>query len=215
MKKYRCLWGKSTANHNIWYFLRTSSTSLQNLLPTHKTRAILLWKAQTALSGAVLGHTQLPKIQCNQCPQRYALQPNKPMPLKKSEQEAKQVQIWRCPVGVVDNWVPIIDRDCPTPLKVDSAASVPCGVWGHSLLPPSNGAFPGTMLPSQTHPCKTALMRGHHPILCKENAARFQATFLRSKTGISYSTSSRSSSHRTICARRTPTPGRMRLPVLP
>jgi hypothetical protein len=122
MKKYRCLWGKSTANHNIWYFLRTSSTSLQNLLPTHKTRAILLWKAQTALSGAVLGHTQLPKIQCNQCPQRYALQPNKPMPLKKSEQEAKQVQIWRCPVGVVDNWVPIIDRDCPTPFKVDSAA---------------------------------------------------------------------------------------------
>jgi hypothetical protein len=113
MKKYRCLWGKSTANHNIWYFLRTSSTRLQNPAPTRKTRPNLLWKAQTALSEAVLDDTKLPKIQCNWCPRRNALQPNKPMPLKNSEQEAKTVQIWGCPVGVVDNWVPIIGSRLP------------------------------------------------------------------------------------------------------
>jgi hypothetical protein len=81
MKKYRCLWGKSTANHNIWYFLRTSSTRLQNLALTQKTRPILLWKAQTALSEAVLDNIKLPKIQCKSRPQRNALQPNQPMPL--------------------------------------------------------------------------------------------------------------------------------------
>src|ERR1700728_4097538 len=53
MKKYRCLWCKSTANHNIWCFHRTFGVGLQNLPPPHKTQPILLWKAQTALLGAV------------------------------------------------------------------------------------------------------------------------------------------------------------------
>src|SRR5208282_4526573 len=95
MKKYRCLWCKSTANHNIWYFLRTSSTSLKNPTPTRKTRPILLWKAQTALPDAVRSGPKLPKIQCIRDSIRDASQSNKPMPHKVSEQEAKQVQISR------------------------------------------------------------------------------------------------------------------------
>jgi hypothetical protein len=42
MKKYRCLWGLSTTNHNILYFVRIPGTRPLNA-------RLCLWKAQTAL----------------------------------------------------------------------------------------------------------------------------------------------------------------------
>jgi len=45
MKKYRCLWYKSTTNHNILYFVRVPGTSSPNAF-------VSLWKALRALPGA-------------------------------------------------------------------------------------------------------------------------------------------------------------------
>src|ERR1700689_3897911 len=102
MKKYRCLWCKSTANHNIWCFHRTSGVGLQNLPPPHKTQPILLWKAQTALLGAVSTGSKLPKIQCNRGSGRVASQAIKPMPLWKWRTRRKIGANTASPVGVVD-----------------------------------------------------------------------------------------------------------------
>jgi hypothetical protein len=50
-------------------------------------------ESPNSLAGRGLSGPKLPKIQCIRGPSRDASQPNKPMPRKLSEQEAKQVQI--------------------------------------------------------------------------------------------------------------------------
>ena len=72
MRKYRCLLGKSTANHNIWYFLRTSSISVQNRTLIHEIRPISLWKAQNRLDRRGFASSKMPQFQCNRAVHRTA-----------------------------------------------------------------------------------------------------------------------------------------------
>jgi hypothetical protein len=58
MKKYRSLWYKSTANHNILYFVRIPGISFRNT-------GNCLWKAQNTLARRAVAPSNLLQILCN------------------------------------------------------------------------------------------------------------------------------------------------------
>jgi hypothetical protein len=103
MKKYRCLWGKSTANHNIWYFLRTSSIGLQNRALDHEIRPISLWKAQNRLDRRGFAAPKNAPNPVQSPSARDCLPQNNPMPLPNAEQDAKSSAKPVPVVGVVEN----------------------------------------------------------------------------------------------------------------
>ncbi len=106
MKKYRSLWCMSTTNHNILYFAVIPGTFLLNT-------GICLWKAQISLvRRGLLSHFASKVVQaswlaapspCQTALHAQSVSSQKPSPRRGRPQDAKQVQIARETVGVVDN----------------------------------------------------------------------------------------------------------------
>jgi hypothetical protein len=75
MKKYRSLWGMSTTNHNILYFVRIPGIRLLN-------PALCLWKARNSLAGRGFQPPALPSIGCFAGLRRSFVPSIKPSPRK-------------------------------------------------------------------------------------------------------------------------------------
>jgi hypothetical protein len=94
MKKYRCPWGVSTANHNILYFVDISRTRSLN---TAK------WPVESSnsLAGRGLFECGLPQVQCRWAFHRWGLPNSKRIPRPIGVQAVKMGQngglsLWRC-----------------------------------------------------------------------------------------------------------------------
>jgi hypothetical protein len=90
MKKYRCPWGVSTANHNILYFVDISRTRSLNTAQ---------WPVESSnsLTGRGLFECGLPQIQCRRDFQCWGLPNSKRIPPPIGVQATKKGKI-----GVVD-----------------------------------------------------------------------------------------------------------------
>ncbi len=230
MKNYRCPWCVSRTNHNILYFVHISRTSPLNT-------AICLWKVAIGLVRRGVARPNLPQNQGKSSSNswQYAWQsrptrgptavpppPSKPSPGLGPAQGAEPVQIRAPPVRVVE-----IRANCAAPDGTGSASPAkllrhlhPKTNWPRALAHEANSMGGGLQIYKYTGVTSSvtgssSLTSGHHNTVHRERRP-FPGGVLFDdlQSRISCLTWSQSSSRRTIYARRTPTPGRTRLPVI-
>src|ERR1035437_5624566 len=147
MKKYRCLWYKSTTNHNILYFVHIPGISFLN-------KGKCLWKAQTPLAGRGVMRAALTRIGATGGWRLFAAPMHKPSLRQGRGQGAETVQFGG---KSVEMWTNLPSASAPSGAQVwsgDSAALIFAGGGIDSLDTSLSGASKSTT-PGKK-PCRKA-----------------------------------------------------------
>ncbi len=134
MKKYRCLWYKSTTNHNILYFVHIPGISFLN-------KGKCLWKAQTPLAGRGVMRAALTRIGATGGWRLFAAPMHKPSLRQGRGQGAETVQFGGKSVEMWTNLPSTAGQTEPMcPEGIGRRSSSPVG--GLTVLIPLSPAHP-------------------------------------------------------------------------